>query len=407
MKNFAFALLLAAGVSGVAHAQGSGSVGDGRYQAILGDCEGCHTAPGGKPFAGGTVLVTPFGKIAAPNITPDRDTGIGSWSEADFRRALREGVSPGGKRLYPAMPYPAYASMSDADVATLWTYIRSVAPARNAVEPNLLSFPFNIRTLMMGWNWLYFRPAGFAPTAGKSAAWNRGAYLVTGPGHCGACHTPKSFLGADGAAALTGASLQGWFAPEITGAKPQGVGNLSEEEIVAYLKTGWNAHGVASGPMADVVEHSTSQMTDADLKAIAVYLKDQPDAGHPRPAPATPDARAMQAGARLYQDNCVGCHGGDGKGEKLIFPPLTGNAIVIQPSAESLVRVVLEGAQAAGTKAAPTAPSMPSFAWKFNDAEVADLLTYARNSWGNAAAPVSAKAVGDIRASLRGGNDAR
>jgi mono/diheme cytochrome c family protein len=407
MKNFTLALLLVAGVSGAARGEQSGPVAGGRYQAILGDCEGCHTTPGGKPFAGGTVLETPFGKIAAPNITPDRNTGIGSWSEADFRRALREGVSPGGKRLYPAMPYPAYASMGDADVASLWAYIRSVAPVHHAVESNLLPFPFNIRTLMMGWNWLYFRPASFALTVGKSAAWNRGAYLVTGLGHCGACHTPKSFLGADGAAALTGASLQGWFAPEITGVKPRGVGNLSEDDIVAYLKTGWNAHGVASGPMADVVEHSTSQMTDADLKGIAVYLKDQTNPGQPRPAPATRDAKAMQAGARLYRDNCVGCHGGDGKGETLIFPPLTGNAIVIQPSAESLVRVVLEGAQAAGTKDAPTAPSMPSFAWKFSDAEVADLLTYIRNSWGNAAAPVSAETVSGIRASLRGGNDAR
>ena len=192
-----------------------------------------------------------------------------------------------------------------------------------------------------------------------------------------------------------------------TGAKPHGVGNLSEDEIVAYLKTGWNAHGVASGPMADVVEHSTSQMTDADLKSIAVYLKDQPNTGQLRPAPAMPDTKTMQAGGRLYQDNCVGCHGDDGKGEKLIFPPLTGNAIVIQPNAESLVRVVLEGAQAAGTKAAPTAPSMPSFAWKFNDAEVADLLTYVRNSWGNEAAPISADTAGKIRAQLRDRNDAR
>lgn len=408
MKHFALALVLVAGVNSAARADEPRQVADGRYQAILGDCEGCHTAPGGKAFAGGTVLETPFGKIAAPNITPDRDTGIGSWSETDFRRALREGVSPGGKRLYPAMPYPAYASMNDADVAALWAYLKSVAPAHHAVEANLLPFPFNIRTLMIGWNWLYLRPAGFTPTAGKSDAWNRGAYLVTGPGHCGACHTPKSFLGADGAAALTGASLQGWFAPEITGARPRGVGNLSEDEIVAYLKTGWNAHGVASGPMSDVLEHSTSQMTDADLKAIAIYLKDQPDTGQSQPAPAGPqDARAMQAGARLYRDNCIGCHGADGKGERLIFPPLAGNAIVMQSSSESLIRVVLEGAQAVGTKVAPTAPSMPSFAWKLGDADVADLLTHIRNSWGNEGVPVSAQMVGDIRARLRGGNDAR
>jgi mono/diheme cytochrome c family protein len=354
------------------------------------------------------VLETPFGKIAAPNITSDRDFGLGAWSEADFRRALREGVSPGGKRLYPAMPYPAYARMRDADIASLWTYMKSVAPVHRGVEANLLPFPFNIRALMAGWNWLYFKPAAFVPTAGKSAAWNRGAYLVTGPGHCAACHSAKTLLGADRAEALTGASLQGWFAPEITGAKPRGIGNWSAGDVVTYLKSGWNSHAVASGPMAEVVEHSTSQMTDADLGAIAIYLKDQPAAEDVRvaPAPAQGDP-AMQAGAVLYQNNCASCHGADGKGERLIFPPLAGNAILIQPSAESLTRVVLEGAQAAGTKSAPTSPSMPSFAWKFSDAQIADLLTFIRNSWGNAAAPVSVESVAKIRAGLRDGQDAR
>ncbi|MGZ5927679.1 MAG: c-type cytochrome [Rhizomicrobium sp.] len=408
MRRFAFAALLVAAAGTAAQAQEARTATDGRYQAILGDCEGCHTVPGGKPFAGGTVLETPFGKIAAPNITSDREFGLGSWSEADFRRALREGVSPGGKRLYPAMPYPAYARMNDADIAALWTYMKTVAPVHRAVKANLLPFPFNIRALMAGWNWLYFKPVSFAPTAGKSAAWNRGAYLVTGPGHCAACHTAKTLLGSDRAEALTGASLQGWFAPEITGAKPRGVGNWSAGDITLYLKSGWNSHAVASGPMAEVVEKSTSQMTDADLGAIAIYLKDQPPAEISSPPPAPPSSDpAMQAGATLYRNNCVACHGGDGKGERLIFPPLAGNAILIQPSAESLTRVVLEGAQAAGTMTAPTSPSMPSFAWKLNDAQVADLLTYIRNSWGNAAAPVSSESVGKIRASLRGGNDAR
>jgi len=408
MKRFALVALLVATAGTAAQAQDTRAVADGRYQAVLGDCEGCHTAPGGKLFAGGLVLETPFGKIVTPNVTSDREFGLGAWSEADFRRAVREGVSPGGKRLYPAMPYPAYARMSDADIASLWTYMKSVAPVHRAVEANLLPFPFNIRALMAGWNWLYFKPAAFVPTAGKSATWNRGAYLVTGPGHCAACHTAKTLLGSDRAEALTGASLQGWFAPEITGAKPRGIGNWSAGDVVAYLKSGWNSHGVASGPMVEVVEHSTSQMTDADLGAIAVYLKDQPAAEEVRTASApAPGDPAMQAGAALYQNNCTGCHGADGKGERLIFPPLAGNAILIQPSAESLIRVVLEGAQAAGTKSAPTSPSMPSFAWKLNDAQVADLLTYIRNSWGNAAAPVSAESVGKIRASLRGGNDMR
>jgi len=377
-------------------------VAKGRYQAVLGDCAGCHTAPGGKSLAGGLVLETPFGKIATPNITPDRETGLGKWTEADFRRAMREGVSPGGKRLYPAMPYPAYARMPDNDIAALWAYLKTVVPVRHAVEPNLLPFPYNIRALMAGWNWLHPSPAGFAPVPGKTAEWNRGAYLVTGPGHCGTCHTAKNFLGADRAATLTGASLQGWFAPEITSAKPHGIGNWSADDVVTYLKSGWNAHAAATGPMVEVVENSTSQMTDADLRAIGSYLKDQPASTGTLPARMPAGDPAMQAGTKLYEDNCVGCHGWDGKGEARIFPPLAGNAILLQPSAESLTRVVLEGAQSAGTKAAPTAPAMPSFAWKLDDAEVAALLTYIRNSWGNEAAPVPAASVAKIRASLRG-----
>ena len=376
----------------------------GRYQAILGDCEGCHTAPGGKPFAGGRVLETPFGKILASNITQDRDTGIGGWSEADFRRALREGISPGGKRLYPAMPYPAYAMMGDADITALWSYMKTVAPVRHAVEANQLPFPFNIRALMAAWNWMNFRPAPFVPTQGKSAEWNRGDYLVTGPGHCGACHTPKNLLGADRAAALTGASLQGWFAPEITSAMPRGIGGWSAADIVTYLRSGWSGRSVASGPMAEVVENSTSQMTDADLSAITVFLKDVPASPTAPVSALAANDPAMLAGARLYQNNCVGCHGRDGRGETLIFPPLAGNTTLLQSSPENLARVVLEGAQAVSTRTAPTTPSMPSFAWKFDDAQIAELLTYIRNSWGNAAPPVAPASVAKIRSDLRGGS---
>lgn len=399
MRSLATALLLVA-LGGTAQAQDRVAVG--RYQAILGDCEGCHTAPGGKPFAGGLVLETPFGPMGVPNITQDRATGIGNWSEADFRRAVREGIAPDG-RLYPAMPYPYYAKMSDADVSALWVYLKSVAPVRHAVNVNRLRFPFNVRSLMAGWDFLYFKPEPFKPTAGKSAEWNRGAYLVTGPGHCGACHTAKSLLGADRATRFTGASLQGWFAPEITSASTRGLGGWSADDVVAYLKTGWSAHGVASGPMAEVVERSTSLMQDGDLKAIAVYLKDQPAGESRAPAQVTANDPAMTSGAALYRQNCVGCHGWDAKGEALIFPPLAGNAVIVQPSAESLVRVVLAGAQAVTTKAAPTQPSMPSFAWKLNDRQMADLLTYVRNSWGNQASPVSAETIAKIRASLRGG----
>ena len=404
MRRWTLALLFVTAASAGARAADADQVSPGRYQAVLGDCEGCHTAPGGKPFAGGTVLETPFGKIVSPNITSDRDTGIGKWSEADFRRAVKEGLSPTGKRLYPAMPYPAYAMMPDADIAALWRYMKTVAPVRHPIESNLLPFPFNIRAVMAVWNWMNFKPAAFAPAAAKSADWNRGAYLVTGPGHCGACHTPKTLLGADRAAALTGASLQGWFAPEITSARPRGIGGWSEADITTYLKTGWNSHGVATGPMAEVVEHSTSQMTDADLSAIAVYLKDMPASQTlPQPALARNDP-AMLSGAKLYQNNCVSCHGPDGKGEHQIFPPLAGNAVLLQSSAENAIRVLLAGAQAVSTKAAPTSPAMPSFAWKFDDAQIADLLTYVRNSWGNEGAQVTADSVAKIRANLHGGS---
>ena len=402
-KKIAFAALLTSALSAPAMAGAEPDfehVYAGHYQAILGDCMGCHTAPGGRAFAGGAPLETPFGPMVPPNITPDKETGLGNWSQADFIRAVKEGVSPGGKRLYPAMPYPAYAKMSDADVANLWAYMQSVEPVRRAVRSNLLRWPFNIRTMMAGWNLLYFRPAAYAPDAAKSAAYNRGAYIVTGPGHCGACHTAKTMLGADSSSALGGGSLQGWFAPDITADGARGVGSWSVQDVVAYLKTGHNSHSMASGPMAEAIEASTSKMADGDLQAIAVYLKNVPA------YPAVVDSGLaasdphMKTGLAIYQDNCMGCHNADGSGQNAIFPPLAGNPIVRQSSAETMARVVLAGTQSADTKYAPTQPAMPSFAWRLDDQEVADVLTYVRSSWGNGAAPVSSGAVAQVRGGL-------
>jgi mono/diheme cytochrome c family protein len=401
MKSIVLGALLTALLATEAFAAGN-LVAAGRYQAVLGDCEGCHTLPGGKSLAGGEPLATPFGDIVAPNITPDRQTGIGGWSEEEFRRAMKEGVAPGGVRLYPAMPYPAYAHMGDGDIAALWAYLRTVKPVHSAAAANHLRFPYNIRLLLCGWNLLYFRPQAYAADAAKSPLWNRGTYLVTGPGHCGACHTPKTMFGADSEAALRGASLQGWFAPDLSGDKRTGLGAWSSEDIVQYLKTGRNAHCIASGPMREAIENSTSKMTDGDLKAIAAYLKDLPaSASGPAVALSANDVH-MKAGAAVYHDNCAACHGGDGRGEGALSPPLAGNVTVTQTSAESLTRVVLAGAQAVQTKGAPTAPAMPSFAWRLKDGEIADMLTYIRNNWGNAAAPVSAESVGESRARLRG-----
>jgi mono/diheme cytochrome c family protein len=393
MRRFVFAAALLFGTPALA-----ASTDAGKYQAVLGDCAGCH----GKNLAGGITLMTPFGKLVTPNITSDKDTGIGNWSAGDFRQAMKDGVSPGGKLLYPAMPYVNYARMSDGDIAGLWAYLRAAKPVHNTVNTNQLRFPFNLRFMMRGWNILFFRPAPYTDNPAKSTAWNRGAYLVAGPAHCGACHTPKNLFGADKPPALSGASLQGWFAPDLTSDPTAGLGGWTADDIVQYLATGKNAHSIASGPMAEAVENSTSKMTDGDLKAVAVYLKDLPPSSGNGGGASGIEAQ-MKSGIALYDVNCAACHGRDGKGS-VIFPPLTGSAVVNQTSAETLVRVVLAGTKGAATAKAPTGQAMPSFAWKLNDAQVADILTYVRNNWDNGAPAVSADAVGKIRIGLHSGS---
>ncbi|MEK1894310.1 MAG: cytochrome c [Rhizobium sp.] len=373
-------------------------INNGRYQAILGDCSACHTTSGGKDLAGGKPLQTPFGPLVPPNITPDRTTGIGAWSKEDFRRAMKEGIGHGGKRLYPAMPYTAYTKMSDKDVDDLWAYLETVEPVSNAVEANQLPFPFNIRLSLLGWNTLNFNGGEFQSDPSQTVEWNRGAYIVQGPAHCGACHTPKSFMGADKAGQdLQGASLQGWYAPNITGNPVVGIGGWDDEEIVTYLKSGVNSHTIASGPMAEAVEASTSKMTDLDLRAIAVYLKsiDPSPAATQSPTPA--DDPRMISGGAIYRDNCSACHGGQGKGGNHLFPSLASNSMTQQPNVETLARIVIAGTHGVGTTDAPTTPSMPSFGWRLNDQQIADVLTYVRNSWGNSAAPVSADQVTGLR----------
>ncbi|TBW38963.1 c-type cytochrome [Siculibacillus lacustris] len=373
-------------------------IGRGAYQAVLGDCAGCHTAPGGAPFAGGAPIATPFGTLIPPNITPDRDTGIGDWSLDDFRSAMTRGVGHDGIRLYPAMPYPNYAKMPEPDIDDLWAFLGTIAPVKNDVDANQLPFPFSIRTLMIGWNLLEFTPKPFAPDAAQSAEWNRGAYLVQGPAHCGACHTPKTIFGGDDAGkALTGASLQGWWAPDITAAPTTGVGSWSKEELVAYLATGVNGHTIASGPMAEAIAASTSKMTPEDLGAIATYLKTLGPSDAARPTPLAASDPAMKHGAAIYVDNCSACHGGRGEGSKDLFPALASSPIVAQADATTLARMVVIGSQGVHTAAKPTTPAMPSLGWRLDDAAVADVLTFVRNSWGNAAARVTPGTVAKLR----------
>lgn len=377
-------------------------VSAGRYQAVLADCAACHTVPGGKPFAGGAPLETPFGRLVPSNITPDPETGIGRWSYADFRGAVKHGVGKDGKRLYPAMPYPAYSSMTEADIADLWAYFQRIEPVSNRVVSNQLPFPFNIRTAMIGWNLLNFSPKEFAPDPTKSPEWNRGAYIVNGPAHCGTCHTPKNLTGGDKSEQfLRGANLQGWVAPDITNDGHKGIGQWTAEDIVTYLKTGANRFDVASGPMAEAITHSTQYWTDADLTAVATYLKDIKGDGAPPPQPRAASDPAMVAGKAVYLDRCAACHVSSGEGQPLLFPKLAKGPTVNGEDPASLIRVVLEGSQAVGTATHPTAPAMPSFAWNLDDDAVANVLTYVRNSWGNAAPAVSAGQVRDMRASLR------
>ena len=406
------ALLLGAGLLGGGAAYAASSkdeaahddqsydeIARGHYLTILGDCAACHTDPGGKPYAGAEAIGTPFGVVASANITPDVETGIGSWSDDDFVSALQTGRGKDGVRLYPAMPYPYYAKMSRNDILAIRAYLDTLEPVHQQVKTDQLPFPFKLRFGMFFWNALFFDGTPFEPVAGKSAEWNRGAYLVQGPGHCGACHTPKNFLGGDKSGdALQGATLQGWFAPDLTGDKRNGLGDWSSDDIVAYLKGGHNARAAATGTMAQVIEDSTSRMRDADLKAIATYLKDRPAPQQAAPQAIAGNDPAMKTGQAIYVDNCAACHGRDGAGVAKLFPPLKGSATVQSSDPTTLGRVLLHGTQNVATATAPTGPSMPAFGWKLTDQQAASVLTYIRNSWGNAASAVSAGQIGDLRA---------
>jgi mono/diheme cytochrome c family protein len=378
----------------------------GRYLATLADCTACHTnKDGGKPFAGGRPIETPFGIIVAPNITPDRETGIGNWTDEQFDRAVRRGIRADGSKLYPAMPYPFYTKMSRDDVKAIRAYLATVAPVHDPVVANHLPFPLNIRAAMRGWDWLYFKPGEFKPDPQKSAEWNRGAFLVTGPGHCGACHTPKNILGADKPSQdLQGAPVQGWVAPDITGDQQRGLGSWSIDDIVALLKTGHNKVTGVTGPMGEEVSDASSHFTDRDLKAIATYLKDKPGGGGTRATPVAQSDPRMVAGKAIYRDTCSACHGLDGKGVPNLFPALSAPSVRAQdPSAA--IRVVLRGARSVGTDKEPTAPAMPSFGWQLKDDQVAAVLTYIRNSWGGAAGAVSPDDVSKQKSKLANRTD--
>lgn len=393
----------------------------GRYVARLGDCVACHTADRGAPMAGGRALDTPFGALHSTNITPDPDTGIGKYTFEQFDRAMRKGVAADGHNLYPAMPYPSYAKMTGEDMRSLYTYLmKGVAPVKQANQPLGLSFPFNQRWGLALWNWAFLDEAPFQANPTKNTQWNRGAYLVQGLGHCGACHTPRGWgfqerslseAGTNGSLFLAGETVEGWRALSLR--------NLwTEDDTFTLLKTGANSHGTVSGNMVDVIQHSTQHMTDNDLRAIAVYLKSLPPGPQDKPmvmakpaptaAATTPVATASaQVPAALYNTRgglgyaqfCLDCHRASGNGVPNVFPPLAGNATLQSDDPSTLVHIMLTGANSPSTAAHQRVWTMPSFA-RLADEEIAEILNFARDSWGNGGRQVRAKDVAAMREQL-------
>ena len=392
----------------------------GRYVAVAGDCVACHSAPGGQPFAGGLGLASPIGTIYSSNITPDAGTGIGKYSLDDFDRAVRYGIKPDGTTLYPAMPYPSYARMSDQDVRALYAYfMHGVEPAVSGNRNTDIAWPLSMRWPLGVWR-KTFAPVSAVkpvdPAKYKDAAVARGAYHVQGLGHCGSCHTPRALTMEEAAldesqpAYLSGGGvIDGWFAVNLRGNDAAGVGRWSAQDIGDALKSGRNPHAAVVGsPMSDVVVHSMQGLNDPDLQAIAAYLKSLPASPIEVAKYKSDDstAKALAAGtengrgAQLYLDNCSACHRSNGQGSPRVFPAIAGNATALSGNPATLIRLVLAGSAMPATQTAPSALGMPGFAWRLSDQETAQLLTFVRQNWGNAAPAVTADDVAEVRKTL-------
>ncbi|WP_343731527.1 cytochrome c [Duganella sp.] len=373
-------------------------VARGAYLAKAGDCMACHTTRGGQPYAGGRALQTPFGSVIAPNISADRQTGIGAWTADDFWRALHHGKSRDGRLLYPAFPYPNYTRITRDDADALYAYLQTVPAVHQPSQPHQLRFPFNLQIALAAWRVLYFKPEAFAADRRQSVEWNRGAYLVQGLGHCSACHSARNPLGAQDGESLSGGMIQaqGWYAPSLNAR-----GDWQQDHLTALLKTGTAPRATVFGPMAEVVQQSLQYLNDSDIKAIAIYLQSLPP---DRPPPtferdsSTEAVAFLAAGARLYEKHCVDCHGASGAGMTPGYPPLAGNQSLTMDNAVNPIRIVLNGGFAPATAGNPRPYSMPPFGHLLNDTEVAQLVSYLRSAWGNNAPPVNGTDVNRYRA---------
>lgn len=373
----------------------------GRYLAQIGHCMGCHTVPGGQAYAGGRAIPTPFGTLYGPNITPDGQSGIGSWNADDFWAALHNGKGKDGRLLYPAFPYTEYTRVSRADADALFAYLRTVAPSDLPNRDHALAFPYDQPALLAVWRALYFEPGELPVEGEQSAQWNRGRYLVEGLGHCAACHAPRNHLGAtnpnDG---LSGGMIDGlnWYAPALTNDSVNGLGKWSAQDIATLLRAGVAPHSSASGPMAEVVAGSSQYLSEADARAIGVYLKTLPAmSADPVRAVTPPSPATLEIGAKLYRQHCAQCHQDQGQGSGLAWPPLAGNPTVTAPSPINTIRIVLDGGFAPATAANPRPHGMPPFGPLLGDADIAALVTYIRFSWDNRASAVTAYDVKRVR----------
>jgi mono/diheme cytochrome c family protein len=378
-------------------------INKGEYLARAGDCIACHTAPGGREFAGGRAMPTPFGNLYVPNITPDDETGIGRWSADEFYRMMHTGISRDGTLMYPAMPFASYTKVTREDSDAIYAYIMSVPPVRQQNRPHELRFPYNNRELLVGWRALYFKQGEFVPDPKQTAQWNRGAYLVEGLGHCSMCHTAINILGGTSEAkAFEGGMIpnQNWYAPSLTSNREAGLGDWSIKDISDLLQVGISHRGTVYGPMAEVVYNSLQYISDEDIEAMAVYLKSLPprDSGPPvAPGDQLVQPSVMELGRKIYEKQCAMCHGEEGKGYPPTYPPLANNQSITMAVPVNPIRMVLNGGYPPGTKKNPRPHGMPPYAHILNDAEVAAVVTYIRVAWGNTGTPVTPAQANEMR----------
>ena len=377
----------------------------GKYLSEAADCEVCHTTEGGQPFAGGLAFRTPFGVLYSPNITADRETGIGTWTDEDFITAVHKGIAKGGQRLYPAFPYESYTLLADDDVRAIKAYLFSLPVARAPAPPNGLKFPYNQRWLMGIWSAFYNPDQRFRPVEDRTAEWNRGAYLVEGLAHCGDCHTPRNLAQAlNNRRKFEGTVIGGWAAYNITTDPVSGVGEWSDAELIEYLHTGHAvARGTAGGPMAEVIDASLSKLAPTDMHAMVAYLRSIPairlrGLPAPKPSPASDMPKSMQAsvdprGERIFAGACASCHGWSGVSLLSNDATLTGDRAVNDPSAVNVAQIILSGEH----RRTSGVPVMPAFGAAYSDTEIAAVVNYVTARFGVTPSHLTAKDIAESR----------